>query len=346
MKTVIIGDLHIGIRNGNQYFFDMMKNFFKNKFFPFLYENNITRVIQLGDILDKRKTIDFTIAKFLINDFFGKFEESNIEFYSISGNHDLYYRQSISLDGPSQFTSGCKHVHIVKEPIILDNFVMIPWVCDENINNIVKFLEDNKDDSRIVLGHFELAGFPVIKGHISDKGTIKTELFHGYQKVLSGHYHSPSMKDNIIYVGTPYELSWNEYGDKKKYYIYDDVNNELTPVYTNESMFVRIDWNNRDSIDISKLKGKYIRVITDENTDEKQLSSYLLSLDKQEIADIKVLHKESIEEDEVQDETIVVDDIVTIMMTYIDENIKNNDVESHMAKTMVTDIYKQAQDKQ
>lgn len=346
MKTVIIGDLHIGIRNGNQYFFRMMKNFFEEKFFPFLYENNITRVIQLGDILDKRKSIDFTVAKFLRDDFLRKFDESKIELYAISGNHDLYYRQSVSIDGPSQFTNGYQYVKIIKEPMVLDDFLLIPWVCDENKQNIVDFLEKNRNPQKIVLGHFELAGFPVIKGHMAERGSLENDIFSGYKKVISGHYHSPSSRKNIVYIGTPYELSWNETGDEKKYYVYDDETTEIVPIYTNQRLFIQVDWYKRDDYNLEFFKDKYIRLLIDEETDENILSLYLSEIDKIGVADIKVLRKDIVDNAKEQEEVTQVDDILSIMMTYIDENFKNSDSECTLTKEITTSIYKQAQESQ
>ena len=60
--VVIIGDLHIGARNNSQLFLDYMKDYFYNELFPFIKENNVKNVIQLGDTLDKRKNIDFKTA--------------------------------------------------------------------------------------------------------------------------------------------------------------------------------------------------------------------------------------------------------------------------------------------
>ena len=81
MKLLFLGDLHIGARNGNPNFLKMMDTYFKEELFPYILNNDISTVIQLGDILDKRRNVDFTISNYLINTFYRFFEENKIHFW-------------------------------------------------------------------------------------------------------------------------------------------------------------------------------------------------------------------------------------------------------------------------
>ena len=40
-KTLIIGDLHIGVKNNSETMMNYMKNFFQNELFPYIKKNNI-----------------------------------------------------------------------------------------------------------------------------------------------------------------------------------------------------------------------------------------------------------------------------------------------------------------
>ena len=243
MKILFLGDLHLGARNGNPNFLRMMDDYFKEELFPYILENGVEVVVQLGDILDKRRNIDFTISNYLVNTFFKFFTDNKVYLYSTLGNHDVYYRQSIQLDGPSQFASG-DYIHIVKDCRVVafdkTKIAMTPWICDENKEEVTNWIVENKNKNTILCGHFELAGFPIQKGYISDKGSIETDKMKGYKCVLSGHYHSPSEKDKITYIGTPYELTWSDYGDEKKFLVYDTVEKVFETVYTKKKMFHKI----------------------------------------------------------------------------------------------------------
>ena len=72
-----------------------LDEYFKEELFPYILENDVKVVVQLGDILDKRRNIDFTISNYLVNTFFKFFNENEVYLYSTLGNHDVYYRQSI-----------------------------------------------------------------------------------------------------------------------------------------------------------------------------------------------------------------------------------------------------------
>ena len=51
MKIAIINDTHCGIKNGSDVFLDNAESFYKNVFFPYLDEQNITSILHLGKII-------------------------------------------------------------------------------------------------------------------------------------------------------------------------------------------------------------------------------------------------------------------------------------------------------
>ena len=61
MKIALITDTHFGARGDSILFYDYMMEFYNNVFFPYLKDNNIENVIHLGDVVDRRKFINFNI---------------------------------------------------------------------------------------------------------------------------------------------------------------------------------------------------------------------------------------------------------------------------------------------
>lgn len=348
MKTLIIGDLHFGARNGNQYILDMMTKFFEEELFPYILNNNISRVIQLGDIFDKRKSIDFTISRYLIDTFFEFFESNHIDFISLSGNHDLYYRQSVEIDGPSQFARGYKHIRICTKPECIDDeFVLVPWVCDENKQEILDFLDVHRNKDMLVFGHFELAGFPIQRGFVSDKGSIEKDALRGFRKVFSGHYHSPSEKGNIIYVGTPYELTWSDCGDEKRFFVYDSDAGTFDAVLTKSKIFYKILYSDQMTYDFSRMKNSYVKVVITSDYDVDELERFLdvLNTHSTPVSVQVVDNRNSGESDVVADAgTISVDDPFQIMLNEIELKYSDNPELKQLVKSLSCEIFEKVQE--
>ena len=59
MKIALITDQHFGGKQDSQNFLNHIETFYREQFFPYLSENNIHTVIDLGDTFDRRKFVNF-----------------------------------------------------------------------------------------------------------------------------------------------------------------------------------------------------------------------------------------------------------------------------------------------
>ena len=91
MKIAILNDTHCGIRNSSDIFMDYQELFYRDVFFPYLLENNITRILHLGDYYDNRKTVNFKCLNHNRKIFLEKLREYGIKVMSIdvSGYSDI-----------------------------------------------------------------------------------------------------------------------------------------------------------------------------------------------------------------------------------------------------------------
>ena len=94
MKIALINDTHFGARGDSQLFFDYFMKFFDEVFFPYVKENNIKTIIHAGDLMDRRKFVNFNILNQVRTQFMDKLRDENIELHCILGNHDVYYRNT------------------------------------------------------------------------------------------------------------------------------------------------------------------------------------------------------------------------------------------------------------
>ena len=63
---------------------------------------------------------------------------------------------------------------------------------------------------QIAMGHLEIKGFEMHKGHINEHG-LEMQQFNRFEKVISGHFHRKSDNGTIYYLGTQYEITWSDY---------------------------------------------------------------------------------------------------------------------------------------
>ena len=70
MKIAIITDTHWGARNDSQFFTDYFVKFYNDIFFPELLERNIDTVVHMGDIVDRRKFINYKTLYQMRHNFF------------------------------------------------------------------------------------------------------------------------------------------------------------------------------------------------------------------------------------------------------------------------------------
>jgi len=91
MKIAIVTDMHIGARGDSKVFQDHQERFFMEQFFPYLDENDIKVVFDLGDTFDRRKYINYVSLKRGKEYFFDQMAKRGIAYHALIGNHTTYY---------------------------------------------------------------------------------------------------------------------------------------------------------------------------------------------------------------------------------------------------------------
>lgn len=192
MKVCILGDTHIGARNGAKIFSEYFNRFFTEVFFPYLLKNDIKLIIQLGDILDNRKNINVQSITDGHEYFFDKLEEYDIKMITILGNHDIFFKNTLKVNSPSLLLKS-KNIEIVDKPteIIIDgsSLLFLPWICEENKTESLEAVSNSKSD--ICFGHLEFSGFAMYRGIIAHDG-MDSVGFSNFEYVFTGHYHCKS----------------------------------------------------------------------------------------------------------------------------------------------------------
>lgn len=271
MKIALLNDTHFGCRNDSPAFIEFQNKFYNDLFFPYLQKENITTLIHLGDVVDRRKFINHNTADNFKRVFWNKLDELGIDTHVIIGNHDTYYKNTNVVNALQnlELNKKCK-VYLTAETVTFDNLpiLFIPWICDDNQQESISTIENSQ--STIAMGHLEIKGFEMHNGHMNEHGLEKS-MFKRFEKVMSGHFHKKSDDGHIYYLGTQYEMTWSDYNCQKGFHIFDTDTRELTRVENPNKIFKKIIYNdkdiNYDTYDITDYDRSFIKLYISNKTD-------------------------------------------------------------------------------
>ena len=330
MKIALVTDTHWGARNDNSVFSNYFAQFFKNQFFPYLKANNITRIIHLGDVVDRRKYINYQTHHSMMENFFKPIIENNIQLDVIVGNHDTYFKNTNHINSMEQLFGSMQIPNIRwydNEPgeIEVDEckIFLLPWLCTNNVEKFMDAVANTK--AQVLMGHLELQGFELLRGSVCDHGQDPV-LFNKFDIVCSGHFHHKSSSGNIHYLGTPYELTWSDYNDPRGFHVFDTKTRHIEFIHSPLTMFNKIFYDDVNltideitKIDFRKYKNTFVKVIVKQKTNPYWFDLYIEKLEKVGLTDVQVVEDHlnlNLEgDDDIVNEA---EDTMTILKKYID----------------------------
>lgn len=347
MKIALITDTHFGARSDSLPFDKFFKKFYDEIFFPTLEREHITTVIHLGDVFDRRKYINFNILKNCREYFFDRLEENGINVWMLAGNHDTYFKNTNDVNSPDLLLRDYNNITVIDSPqrIELDHtsILMMPWICADNYGVCMDAIKESTDP--VLFGHLELAGFVMHRGQSSDDG-MDPKIFDKFDLVCSGHFHHRSQGKNIVYLGNPYEMTWNDYDDPRGFHIFDTKTLELTFIENTNRMFIRhvYDDTKEDprSIDVSTFAEKNVKLVVANKTDFYEFDVFIDRLYKQNLLELKIIEDFSeFEADALDDENIDVEDTMSMLNSFVDGI--ETDADKQRIKNLMRELYVEAQ---
>jgi len=349
LKVAIITDTHWGARNDSLAFIQFFEKFYTNVFIPKLIEEKIDTVLMLGDTFDRRKYTNHVSLHHAKKIYFDPLQKMGIKIHMIVGNHDTAYKNTNDVNSPSLLLTEYDNINVIDTPqtIHLDygnmsaDVCMMPWICADNYQQSLDEMKNTKAD--LCMGHFEISGFAMYRGHESQDGLSK-EIFNKFDMVFSGHYHHRSDDGHIYYLGNPYELTWQDYNDTRGFHLFDLSNRSLEFVPNPYTMFARIEYNDKDQepVDLNSLQLKdcYLKLIVVNKTDYYKFDKFIQKLYTKGCIDIKIIEDMSeFSEGEVADD-INLEDTISVLTNYIDS--VETDVDKEEIKTFMKSLYTEA----
>lgn len=252
MQIGIVGDLHLGpkcqktpikdaVVAGEKALHKMMIEDFRSR--------GIKTVLFSGDVFTVHAFMTIDVMAYAIQLF--RDEMRDFDIHVIAGNHDYVYENRDSLTS-LQLLELLPNVHVYRTSIVPlellgKKWYMVPWIFPDKMEATSEWLSKlarqskAKRENTVLFGHFDIMDMLMEAGQISSEGLPPEKFYKAACHTFSGHYHCRSYnkgKDadsSILYMGTPYHLSFAHVGTDCGYYILDDkmdiefVENKVSP---------------------------------------------------------------------------------------------------------------------
>jgi len=232
-KIGFFSDLHIGIHQNSEKWHEVAiewAKWFTNE----LRSQNINTLLFGGDFFHYRDEINVKSLHFA-NDLLDLFNDFKITM--IPGNHDAYYKDNSTIHSLS-ILNNRKNITIIDKPIVKTFFNkkigFCPWGTP-----IKKVSECD-----LLVGHFEIQNFNWNSFKVCEHGVESCDLLLKSKLIFSGHFHKRQKRKytngEIIYVGNPFEMDFNDIQDQKGFYIldfsdknikYNFIDNNISPIH-------------------------------------------------------------------------------------------------------------------
>ena len=348
MKIAVLNDTHWGARNDSPAFVNYFNRFYDEIFFPYLQENNIKTVIHLGDVVDRRKFINFQVAHNFQKKFWKRLWDLKIDTHIIIGNHDTYYKNTNEVNAMEQLITtfdGINEPWIYTKPKTVNfdglDILFLPWICDDTMEESLHSID--KSTAQIVMGHLEIKGFEMHKGYLNDHG-LEKDMFKRFEKVITGHFHKKSDDGHIYYLGCPYQITWSDYNCPKGFHIFDTQTRELERIPNPLIMFKKFVYNDKNEDyskkNLSEYENTFVKLFISNKTDndmfDKLLDRFHNEINAHEINVIEDTNSDisaSVREDILEQG----EDTLTFLGNYIDQI--DTTLDKTKLKTFAKELY-------
>jgi len=329
VKKLIVTDTHLGLYSDSDAWLDIVLDFYKH-IVKYCIKNNIRELIHLGDFFDNRKSLN-TKTQHIAHRIAKVLEVAkDLHTYIIVGNHDCYYKNQIHPNTLELFKEY-KHITIIDEPTIIDRILLVPWGHVPTREYAI--------DASYCFGHFAINGF-----HMNDTYRCKNGLdkatFKDFDKVLSGHFHTPSSNNNITYLGAPYGQDFNDAGGVRGYHTFDE--GKLTFIeYNDAPKFMKIYSGNDFGEDI---KGNVVKLIFEKDygtTKNQEIIDNLIKF-KPFLYSVNFTSIDNKDDEDISDESIEMDSKEKIVHIYMDNQLYSDNINVNTLKLMFRKLMKEA----
>ena len=158
-----------------------------------------------------------------------------------------------------------------------------------------------------------------------------------------------------MYLGTPYELFWSDYKDKKYFGIFDTESHKLELIGNPNRMFFKIVYDDSKmqmdevlNADYSRYASSYVKVVVVNKQNPYMFDKLMDELYKVAPLDVNIVEDFSDTTLEGNDDELInqAEDTMTILYKYIDASTTETNKDVGRLKTLMRELYVEALSKE
>lgn len=252
-NTLVIGDVHFGVKNGSVMWLQSQISFFRQQVFPIIEkakELNISHVVILGDMFDVRASTNTVVAvevRKLVREMNNAAVFSGVNIYVIAGNHDYYspdaqYKEYNAYNAVfgNEFGSAihfitdntCFISKVSENGSKLGEVALLPWYetsVKENFLKNISYIRNKNKNGKTVFGAY--AHHDMVNATISDIDTYRA-LHIANIPFWSGHVHYIVNHGTLpLYnVGACMQYTYADADADRFIYIINEKENKKVPI--------------------------------------------------------------------------------------------------------------------
>jgi hypothetical protein len=248
--------------------------------------------------------------------------------YVLAGNHDVAFKNTNKINSLAILKS-CKNIVVVDNSIEVvktdsKNFVLCPWVNNENHDELLEELNKYASKDNILCGHFEFSGMKMYRNSkLCDHG-LDPKAFSKFFEVYSGHFHHKSSYGNVHYLGSVFHLNWQDHGDERFIHIFDTNTDELEAIENPYSLFTEFNYhdNHLPTMSDGDLKdfcgGQFVKIIIDKEYKRIELKDIIHKIEKYKPISVDVIDNN------------IYSKLLTNDVTEDNDDVGNKDIEEYV----------------
>jgi predicted phosphodiesterase len=223
MNFSVLGDVHLGLRRTTGVTKQSLAAFTNWQFqylHGFLMEvlPEDKPVLFMGDLFDSG-SVDFGLVLRLIQ----LFESCTQQIYILRGNHDIM-KDRTRLSALEFLGKVCDQVTVIDEPIILDEYALVPHMPNQTLFN--EAVMDCAGKAKVLITHANYDNeFTENSDHSLNLSPAQARRF---DFVVCGHEHAPRKDNNVFLTGGLFPTKVEEAADRIVWSLSPDEIRELT----------------------------------------------------------------------------------------------------------------------
>jgi DNA repair exonuclease SbcCD nuclease subunit len=339
MKSILVADTHLGVRQGIQLYNDINTKLF-TQMCEHAEEHNCEGFIHLGDFFDNRESIKIKTILTALS-IMEMLDRTFPEIRLIVGNHDTIYKDDVYNSLLRIFERFREDIIVDRPQMMYGNILMVPWLFDTEI-----FENHHKAD--ILMGHFDIVGCKMNEhGSISEHGYNISD-FKNFEQTYSGHYHTPGVYEpnTICYLGSPFQTTFNDVGGQRGFYEFNHDTHACKFIeFTDYPKFIRVrDTDQFDEMKPSYIKGNIVELIfTEDHGIEGNIAivEQVKNMEPMTLNAKYVSIDDSMSQEDIVEEDIEIHDHLDMLREYYNYSEQPEHIDIKMLNKMTETIYKE-----